>query len=193
MVLEIGLSGSWRDHLAPHALGPAVVEAANAATGQRVMAWAESIATSAGPDTRSARDGDPATPDPVRPVLNPLFGKSVSGRQILNLLDGVEAELDRFQQEIGQRLRQGSEGCSDGGHVTAVVRNGQLSGVELDLRWAAGVRYTEIAREIRIALQEAQAADQRSKPSPGDVSNSLRELQTLFGDFFGTNSHGGSI
>jgi DNA-binding protein YbaB len=183
-VRDIQLSGSWRSHIDPRDLGPAVVEAVGAAVNQRAAAWAEPVATGAGRRGRAAGDAEGAAAEPGQsafgPLLGgPLLGDGLSGRQLLDLLDGVEAELDGFQQRVRQWLARGAEGRSDGGHVTAVLAGGQLSRVEIDPRWAAQARHTEIGREIRLAVQQAQATDQRSKPAPGDVGSSFSELQAM--------------
>lgn len=181
-IQDVGLGGSWRNHIDPRTLGPAVVEAVGAAASQRVAAWAESVATGARRQFRVARSAGGAAPEPVQTAPSPPFGDGLSGRRLLELLDGVEAELEGFQQQVRQRLNRGSDGRSDGGHVTAVVTGGQVNRLELDPQWVARARHTEIAREIRLALAQAQAADLRSKSAPGDMGTSFRELQAVAED-----------
>lgn len=175
-ITAVELPDSAHDRTKAHLLAAAVVQATRNAGLDRLRGWAVSTGT---PHPSVVADAPPASPSPAPTVA----AGDLTGRRLLDLVHGVTAELDAFAQRAQQQATRRVAARSGGKHVRAIYVGDQLSQVEIDVRWAARARATEVSLEIADAVRKAQKSAANSAPDPSNVGPSFTELQRIAAGF----------
>lgn len=178
-VTDVELDRDWDRTIDPRKLGAAVVEAVNAATVNRVTAWADRVAEAG---------SEPASPVPAlapKPVtINP---STAAIEDLLYLLHRVGQETnpaERGRRRDPEPVRPAPvKGRSDGGHVV-VVLNGKTVAevrVETNTMWIGGANHLEVASELRGAFEAAYRRAAEEAPARR-ADSAVAELQALTAD-----------
>lgn len=163
----------WRRWLAPRDLGDRLKDAANKAFMDQVGKDIDAL----DPQVRPApthRDAPSADGDPSGPVAQALVAES------MELFARFETELAQYTARLRAATTAVGRGESGGRNVRVAVSSGLVSSVEVDSRWAAHARHTEVAAEALAAFQAAQRAG--TDPARVDMPPTLVRLAELAGD-----------
>ena len=175
-VTDVELAQDWDRTIDPRTLGATVVEAVNAATVNRVTAWADRVAEAGDEPEEPA---PPRTPAPV--TINP---STAAIEDLLYLLHRVGQETnpaERGRRREPEPVRPAPvKGKSDGGHVV-VVLNGKTVAevrVETNTMWIGGANHLEVGSELRSAFEAAyrRAADEAPARRSDSAVDELRAL-----------------
>lgn len=160
-VTDIRIDSSWRQTVGATGLGAAVLEAVADASIRRLTAWGEAVADApprpgSAPEARPERtDGTPGT-TPRQPALPDGPEARQTMHELHVFLDGVEAELDEFEQRVDQRVNQQVVGRGPTHMVTVTVTGaGEVTGVDIRRRFLDRTDEPGIARELRAAFNAA--------------------------------------
>ncbi|MGH3934442.1 MAG: hypothetical protein ACRDS1_05610 [Pseudonocardiaceae bacterium] len=174
-VSDVVIPARWREVVRPHDLGRALCEAANKAIANRVISQVERLDLDA-PAERPAfshRDAPSAGGDPTSPVAQSLVN------EVLDVFTRFDAELEAYAAQVRQVATATNRGQGVGGRVFVTVTAGQVSSVDVDVRWASIARHTEIRAEATSAFQavwrRAAARGSGGLPLPPSIAR-LREL-----------------
>jgi hypothetical protein len=185
-VRDVEVERSWRDSIDPRQLGASILAAANAATMERISGWAALVAEAPGNASTNgyrsqyARDGAPHYPDAGGGPTSRAARETM--REMFDLLDGIESELDDLERRLEARVRQGTVGHGAGHHISVTLSGGQIANVEIvDVRWLEIANNLTIASEARSAFEAAHTA---AKDAEQDTVNrgAIGALQALVGD-----------
>ncbi len=177
-VSDVVIPAQWRDVVRPRDLGRVLLEAVNKAVVNRVTSQVEQLDLDA-PVERpvfSHRDAPSAGGDPTSPVAESLVN------EVLDLFSRFDAELEAYAAQVRQAATATNRGEGVNGRIVVTVAAGQISGVDVDVRWASAARHTEIRAEAMSAFQAAwrQAASRGSSGIP--LPPSIARLQELASD-----------
>ena len=175
-VTDVELAPGWDRTIDARKLGATVVEAVNAATVNRVTAWADRVADGS---EEPVGPTPPRTPEPVS--INP---STAAVEDLLYLLHRVGQET-----KAPERGRRGEDaparpvltkGRSEGGHVVVALSGTTVAEVrvETNTMWVGGANHLEVASELRSAFEAAyrRAAEEAPAPRSDSAVAELREL-----------------
>lgn len=178
VVSDVVIPAQWRDGVTPRDLGRVLLEAVNKAIVNRVTSQVEQLDLDAPaePPVFSHRDAPSAGGDPTSPVAESLVN------EVLELFSRFDAELEAYAGQVRQAASATNRGEGVNGHIVVTVAAGQVSGVDVDVRWASAARHTEIRAEAMSAFQAAwrQGAPRGSGGIP--LPPSIARLQELASD-----------
>ncbi len=182
VVSDVVIAEQWRDVVAPRDLGRVLLEAVNKAIANRITSQVEQLdlefdlGGAAELPVRSHRDAPSAGGDPTSPVAENLVN------EVLELFSRFDAELETYAVQVRQAASATNRGEGVKGHIVVTVATGQVSGVDVDVRWASAARHTEIRAEAMSAFQATwpQGASRGSSGIP--LPPSIARLQELASD-----------
>ncbi len=124
----------------------------------------------------SYRDAPSAGGDPTSPVAESLVN------EVLDLFSWFDTELEAYAAQVRQAATATNCGEGINGRIIVTAAAGQISAVDVDVRWASAARHTEIRAEAMSAFQAAwrQAASRGSGGIP--FPPSIARLQELASD-----------
>ncbi|QUH01355.1 hypothetical protein HUO13_11565 [Saccharopolyspora erythraea] len=163
-VTSVALADDWKQSVAPHELGAAVLAAMTAAT---VQAMAETVPAAG------------AQPASTRP---PADTSPLSRQDVLRLLDEVSADLAEFTRRISATSNQPVSLESAGGHVSGTAKRGQVLEISVDPDWAGAARDSEIEAELTELLAGLVERSVPADATAGPRSRAIEELQSLAAD-----------
>ncbi|MEU4768874.1 YbaB/EbfC family nucleoid-associated protein [Actinosynnema sp. NPDC023794] len=164
-VQSVTIAARWRQSVDPRALGPAVAQAANAATVRALVEQAER----------------PAEPPPRQPPPPPSTER-ITPEQALRLMDAVGADLARYAQRTVEVVDRPTTAESRGGHVRGTTHRGQVIGIEADPAWTHTARVTEMQQEFLEVLRNLHARTVPADVAQGPQSPAITELTALLSD-----------
>lgn len=177
-VTDVELAQDWDEAIDPRNLGAAVVEAVQAATADRVSAWADRVAEAG---EEPAEPAPPRTPAPV--TINP---SPAAIEDLLYLLHRVGQETKpparRGAEPVPDRPRL-TKGKSDGGHVVVALDGRTVAEVRVQTNtmWIGNANHLEVASELVSAFEAAY--ERVEEEAPGRRSDSaVAELQARTAD-----------
>lgn len=177
-VSDVVIPIQWRDVVRPHDLGRVLLEAANNAIAHRVATQVEQLDLDAPvePPAFSRREAPSAGGDPTSPVAESLVN------EVLDLFSRFDAELEAYAAQVRQAATATNHGEGVNRRIVVTLAAGQVAGVDVDVRWAAAARHTEIRAEAMSAFQAAwqQAPSFGSGAIP--LPPSIARLQELASD-----------
>ncbi len=178
VVSDVVIPAQWRDVVRPRDLGRVLLEAVHKAIANRVTSQVGQLALDA-PVERPAfshRDAPSAAGDPTSPVAESLVD------EVLSLVSRVATELEAYAAQVRQAATATNRGEGANGRIVITVAAGQVSGVDVDVRWASAARRTEIRAEAMSAFQAVwrQAVSYGSGGIP--LPPSIARLQELASD-----------
>jgi hypothetical protein len=169
VVVGVSLAADWKKSVDPRALHTAVISAAQTATMQVLARNAEQMGLRA---ERSA-SGAPADV----PELSPLNPSDVQ-----RLLDEVYVDIDRFAEQVSQRLDRTASVTSAGGHVQGSATKGQIHDLSIDPNWSSVARKAEIESELNDVLSKLGEQSSAGDLAQGPQSRAISELKGLVSD-----------
>ncbi|MGH4016769.1 MAG: hypothetical protein ACRDSL_23115 [Pseudonocardiaceae bacterium] len=177
-VSDVVIPAQWRDTVQPRDLGRVLLEGANKAIANRVASQVEQLDLDApvGRPVHARQDAPSAGGDPTSPVAESLVN------EVLDLFSRFDVELAAYATQVRQVATAVNHGEGVNGRIVVTIAAGQVSGVDVDARWASAARHTEIRAEAMSAFQAAwrQAA---SRSSPGiPIPPSIARLHELASD-----------
>lgn len=148
MVATLALDPAWRAALEPRQLGPAVVDAANAALGAWFVEQTEQgiLPTLGGYQP------------PVSGASNEVLSVQQARAEIASLFERWPADFAQFKRQLESAAQASFTGAAADGRAVVTMTRGQFVAVEVDFAWAARARFTEIEVELTRALRSAQQA-----------------------------------
>jgi hypothetical protein len=162
-VSDVLVSPAWRDSVRPHALGQALLTAANNALIAHLTAEVERMDAAAAAE-RPAAGG--AAPD-------------WDMREVAELLNRFDRDLESYRGQLEAATHVDATASGPGGRVTVSMTPGRVTGVVADPRWATHTRYTEIRAEARAAFRAATHGLGSTDPSTVPIPSSLARLREL--------------
>ena len=178
VVSDVVISAQWRDVVAPRDLGRVLLEAVRKAIANRVTSQVEQLNQDA-PLERpvfSHRDAPSAGGDPTSPVAESLVN------EVLELFSRFDSELEAYAVQVRQAASATNRGEGVNGHIVVTVTAGQISGVDVDVRWASAARHTEIRAEAMSAFQAAWPQEASGSSGGIPLPPSIARLQELASD-----------
>ena len=188
-VVDVELERDWDKTIDPRSLGAKVIDAVNAATANRLSAWADRVAEATDEPVESVEPTPVRPPEPV--AINPS-GAMID--DLLYLLHRVGQETkpperprrraydedDDEQTPVNRRL---TKGRSEGGHIVVALDGTTVADVqvETDTMWVGGANHLEVASELRSAFEAAYLRADEEAPRPREGS-AVAELQALTSD-----------
>ncbi len=178
VVSDVVIPAQWRDVVAPRDLGRVLLEAVNKAITNRVTSQVEQLDLDGSLERPvfAHRDVPSAGGDPTSPVAESLVN------EVLELFSRFDTELEAYAVQVRQAASAKNRGEGVNGHIVVTVGAGQVSGVDVDVRWASAARHTEIRAEAMSAFQAAwrQGASRGCGGIP--LPPSIARLQELASD-----------
>lgn len=101
---------------------------------------------------------------------------------MIRLLDAVWADLDRFGEQLAERVERTVSVESSGGHVRGSAQRGQVLDMWVDPAWAAAARSSEIELELTEVLQQLGEQSTPGELAQGPRSRAIDELHALVAD-----------
>jgi hypothetical protein len=181
-VRSVEVRAGWRAEVAPSDLGSAVLAAYRDACDRRVETWAAEI--SRGKDHPSTDRAGTAQPMTSVAANSGPFDASAheSIRQLLYVLQDATDRLDELARESAARSAAVVFGRDSGGHVTATLTGGELTGLDLDERWSAEAGSREIGTAVTDAIASGYAAADRLAEDSLTARWPFPDLERLSGD-----------
>lgn len=127
--VRIGLDRQWRTVVGPDRLGAAVLAALDAAALDRLASWVSG----------------PVAPAPVRP-------SAAVTPERADRLRRAGRDLREFRGRLAELQRTESRVPGPGRRVTAVLRGGQVVGLDLDPVWRRIAPDAELERHVELTL-----------------------------------------
>ena len=178
----------WERMLEPEAFGAAVVQACQAAMGDRLSAWSTSLQDSGWQDganrLRGGPQAQPATP-PTR--VPPAFRRpvpEVTPRPLGQLTEDVLAAFDGVGDFAAPRPGA-STGSGGGGKLTITLSTTGLSSCTADPTWVDAQTSARLMNALSEALAEAKSKLDRTPPAspePPGMDRLLAEAMALLKD-----------
>jgi hypothetical protein len=179
----------WKRKLQAETFGSAVLEACQAATGERLSAWTNALADDGWQDKVERLKGDPT--DPAPPIqepapIPPALRKAVEqarprpadqlAEEVLGALDNVEQFTPPSASGSGSAAR---------GKLTVTINPTGLTSCTADPEWVSKLTAARLMNELDTALAAAradlQAHSQRAKPAAG-MDRLIAETLSLLKD-----------
>ncbi|MGH3428848.1 MAG: hypothetical protein ACRDQZ_14990, partial [Mycobacteriales bacterium] len=177
-VSDVVIPARWREVVQPRGLGGALLEAVHTAIANRVAGQVEQLDLDALAERPvfAHRDAPSAGGDPTSPVAQALVN------EVRDLFSRFDTELAAYAAQVRQAATATNYGEGANGRIIVTAAAGQISGVDVDVRWASAARHTEIRAEAMSAFQAAwrQAAALGCGGIP--LPKSIARLQELAGD-----------
>ncbi|HEV7829447.1 MAG TPA: hypothetical protein VGP04_11475 [Pseudonocardiaceae bacterium] len=174
-VSDVLIAAQWRDVVRPRDLGRVLLEATNKAIVNQVASQVELL----DPEELVERPefahrvAPSAGGDPTSPVAESLVN------EVLELFSRFDAELAAYTAHVRQAASGTTRSEGFNGRIVVTVAAGQVSGVDVDVKWASVARHTEIRAEamsaFHAARQQAASCDVRGIPLPPAIAR-LQEL-----------------
>ncbi|GIG89599.1 YbaB/EbfC family nucleoid-associated protein [Plantactinospora endophytica] len=183
--VEIGRNW-WRD-LGPELLSASILEALDRAIGDRLAAWSVRVAErEAGeppadwqPPAHRRSDSD----SPERRGHEQVAGggdRAGEVAQVLDLLRDAMSELDGYRQQVDDQARQQVLGSSGGGRVTVALTGGQVTQLEISLRWLREQPTGQsVAEEVRAACQDGYQRHSQQAAALSASSPAIAQVRDL--------------
>jgi DNA-binding protein YbaB len=152
-VIDLAVAPDWQNLVGIGGLGTAIESAVAAVTAARLEAWA------------AAFTADNLVPPQAPPPEPPSASHRGSMTELVDLLHGINADVDRLTQEITATMAGAHTGRSRAGHAAVTVTRARaLVEVSLDKRWLVRAHVRAIGKEI---IEAFDAAYQRvGRPDP---------------------------
>ncbi|MFE9748505.1 hypothetical protein ACFYOT_26660 [Saccharothrix saharensis] len=163
-VLSVTLAAQWKQSVDPRVLGFAVTAAMNAATMQALAKQVER----------------PTVEEPPTPPVPQQDGSRITLDEATQLLDAVQADLDRFMRQVAEVTDRPVTVESRGGHVRGTTQRGQVLDVAVDPAWAHTARTSELEQEVLEVLRALRAPG--ADLARGPRSPAIAELTALVSD-----------
>ncbi|GIM97536.1 hypothetical protein Ato02nite_093290 [Paractinoplanes toevensis] len=153
----------WRSHLTANSLGTAVLAAYQEAGKRRIETWAAEVGRTknevVSPD-EIARETSNLPLSSTDPTNGPAVDTD-SIRGLWYLLQDATDRFDTLALEATARSQKATTGRDSTGHVTATLTGEELSGLDLDQRWADRAGGQEIGTAITSAIADGYATIDR--------------------------------
>jgi len=162
--LSVQLAANWRSLADLRVLHANVLEAVNAATMQALVKQIEQP-TAVVPDAPAVVDESPIT-----------------RQDATRLMDAVNADLERFMDQLNSVVDRPVVVESGGRHVTGSAQAGQVTGLTIDPGWANGAGNSEMEGEILEVLKSLHRQSVPSELTKGPRTSAIAELQGLLRD-----------
>jgi hypothetical protein len=178
---SIVVEADWQQRLAADGFGAAVVEACQAAAGDRMAAWSRALHAE-GLQARADRLRDepavhspPAPVDPLPPGLRRQADQA-RPRALEYLVEDVLQAADRVEEfAAASPLFATGTGADASGRLVVTVSQAGLVSCEAEPRWVGQQRGTALTSALREAIGRARADLARASQSP-DPAGGLDQL-----------------
>lgn len=179
-VESLHLDEDWRELVGEDGLETAMLEAYRAAEASRMSDWTDAVSEGEGaaggasavrPTPPQKEPGDPSTPE-----------AGEQARMMFDVLRGARTELASFRAQLQRQVERQTE-SSTPDRAVRVRRDGQMVvGIDIDDRWLANSRDSNIERTVVQALRSS-AEDSRFRPDEALANHpSLSAMQALGSD-----------
>lgn len=170
------IASDWQRRLGSKEFGPAVVEACQAAIGDRLSVWADALAEDGWQDKVERLKDGPADPAPSQDGsarIPPAFRKAVDTarpRPANDLAEEVIRAFDNLETMTPPATPQAS-GTAPGGKLTVTLSSTGLTSCTVDETWAArqtaAILMNALGSAVRAATQALQEMPADAKPAAG--------------------------
>lgn len=178
--VRVRLAGDWSRIVGMAGLGPAVVEAMQAAVYERLTAWATGAADV---DIVPPATTGSVTTDQVEraEIGDPSSQQSAYAiRDLIDLVDGVLDRMDALQEAAESAARRSVTSTNLARTVRVVAVGGTMESVEFDEDWLRSTHQHEhVADAIREALQASWRAAAEEKQRLYEAVPGMERLRQL--------------
>jgi hypothetical protein len=163
------IAPDWHRRLAPEEFGPAVVGACQAAIGDRLSSWTDSLTKGGWQDRVEQLKDGPADPAPSRDNsarIPPAFRNAVNTarpRPAIDLAEEVIRSLDKVETFTPPAAPLAS-GTAARGKLTVTLSSTGLTSCTVDASWVTGQTATILMNELGTAIRAATEMLQKEMP-----------------------------
>jgi hypothetical protein len=184
------IAQDWHRRLAPGEFGPAVVEACQAAIGDRLSAWTDSLTKGGWQDRVEQLKDGPADPAPSRDDsahLPAAFRKAVDTARPRPAPDLAEAVIRAFDkvENFTPPATPLATGTAARGKLTVTLSSTGLAACTVDVGWVArqtaAILTNELGAAVRAATEKLETVPAETEPTAG-IDRLLAESIALLND-----------
>ena len=170
------ITQDWHRRLTPETFGQAVVEACQAAIGDRLSVWTHSLAEDGWQDKVELLKDGPADPAPSgdhSAQIPPAFREAVDTARPRPAIDLAEAVIRSFDnvQAFTPPAEQMATGTAARGKLTVTLSSTGLTSCTVDVSWVARQTATilmnELGTAVRAATEMLREPAAAAEPAPG--------------------------
>jgi hypothetical protein len=175
------IAPDWNRRLAPAEFGPAVVEACQAAIGDRLSVWTDSLTKGGWQDRVEQLKDGPADPAPSRDDsarIPPAFRKAVDSarpRPAMELAEEVIRSFDKVENFTPPAAPLAS-GTAARGKLTVTLSSTGLVSCTVDAGWVAGQTATILMNELGTAVRAATDMLHKEMPEAAEPAAGIDRL-----------------
>ncbi|WP_158624302.1 YbaB/EbfC family nucleoid-associated protein [Micromonospora sp. HM5-17] len=176
--VRVRLDRDWLRITGMSGLGPAVIDAVQAATNERLTAWATEASTfEGGPDTQQ-----PTTIDRLEraEVGDPSSRQSMYAmRDLLDLVDGALEHLDRMAEAAESAATRSTTATNPTRTVRVTSVGGTVTEIDFDDEWLRSAHHERIADAIRDALAASWRAVEEERQRVFETVPGMERMRRL--------------
>jgi DNA-binding protein YbaB len=178
-IVDAQIGPSWRDAVGSAGLGAAVVEAADAATAERMESWTQAMEQPVD-DVPDDFEDPSADLNPSRSLRDPAVLEST--RELFHLTMDAIDRLSEVTRSMDELTVDQVSGRSPDGRVTVTVESGRLASVDFDQSMLREMTAVEITQRLRAALSAADQAGPQAAAAKALDNFTIREFQQATAD-----------